>query len=287
VRLVADIAKAYAEGRRSFRGFTKNINVVTTAGVPQDASMSPGNPVAQYYIGLPATATALAFSTDGGLNHGQSVGAGYQKFLHRMTLQTVTAAAAPLTLEVMDYLAFYPFIGMDSGVVPLTTAITIPRYTARDGIQMMLIEQNPYVGSAQVQITYTNQSGVAGRVTPIITLNTSTSIGTVATAAPAQVGQCGQFIALAQGDSGVSYPESIEIITGDVGVLCIVLVKPLVTLSIYDSTVPSDWDLWQLLGYLPQIKDDAYLNLLLKPAGNITGASILGNITTVWKAIPT
>lgn len=283
MRTVAEITDAYLAGRWLKRSFNKNCNLVTVAGTAQDLSGQSGNPPAQFYVGSIATATALARSTDGGLDHGPSM-PGYTKYLHKLeNLQTVTAGAVPCTLELHDYLAFYPFIGMDSGVQALTTGITIPRYDASEGIQMMLIEQNSYVGAATIQITYTNSQGVAGRLTPIITLNSITNAGTVATQARATAGTCGQYVALQDGDYGVSYPESIEIISGDVGVLCIVLVKPIATVAIYDTTTPSDWDLWNLLGYLPEIKDDAYLNLLLKPAGSASGATIWGNILTVWK----
>jgi hypothetical protein len=283
MRTVAEIEKAYLEGRFLKRSFNKNCNVVTVAGTAQDLSVQSGNPPAQFYVGSIATATALARSTDGGLDHGPDM-PGYKKYLHKLNnLQTVTAGAVPCTLEVHDYLAFYPFIGMDSGIQALTTGISIPRYDPSEGIQMMLIEQNSYVGGATVQITYTNSEGVSGRVTPVITLNSVTNAGTVATQAPATAGTCGQYVALQRGDHGVAYPESIEIITGDVGVLCIVLVKPLATVAIYENTTPCDWDLWHTLGYLPEIRDDAYLNLLLKPAGSASGATIYGNIVTLWK----
>lgn len=283
MQTVADISDAHRQGRVLKRSFNKNCNLVTVAGVGQDLSVQSGNPPAQFYVGAIATATALARSTDGGLDHG-AVMTGYRKFLHKLeNLQTVTAGAVPCALELLDYLAFYPFIGMDSGVQTLTTAIEIPRYTGADGIQMMLIEQNSYVGAATVQITYTNQDGVAGRVTPVITLNSVTNAGTVATQSPNTNNMGGFFVPLQSGDYGVSYPESIEILTGDVGVLCLVLVKPIASVAIYDTTTPSSWDMWETLGYLPEIENDAYLNLVLKPAGSASGATIFGDIVTVWK----
>lgn len=277
----SDIARAYAEGRSLIRSFSKNVNVATTAGTDQDLSMSPGNPPAQYYVGAIATATALARSTDGGLDHGADK-PDAQKFLHTITLQTVTAAAAPLTLDLLDYLMFYPFIGMDTGIQACTTGITLPRYTAADGVQIMVVEQNPYAGAATLRVTYKNQAGVGGRVTPTHTLNSVTNIGTIATAAPTLAGATGKFMALQSGDYGVQEIESVEILTGDVGIVCFVLVKPLITFAIFDSTVPSVFDLWNHLGFLPRIRDDAFLNFVIKPAANINGAALLGSITTIW-----
>jgi hypothetical protein len=148
---------------------------------------------------------------------------------------------------------------------------------------MMLVEQNSYVGGATVQVTYTNQDGVAGRVTPIVTLNSVTVAGNIATSHPTQVGASGIYLPLQSGDSGVAYPTQIEVFNGDVGVLCIALVKPLATVALYEIGTPSDWDMWDTLGYLPEIRDDAYLNLILKPAGSASGATLWGNIQTVWK----
>lgn len=283
MRTVADIADAYVAGRRLFRSFNKNCNLVTVAGVGQDLSGQTGNPPAQFYVGSIATATALKRSTNGGLDHGPSM-PGYRKFLHKLSnLQCTVAGGIPCVLECFDYLAFYPFLVMDTGTFDLTTDIEIPRYAPGDGIQMMIVEQNPYAGSAQIRITYTNQDGVPGRVTPTVTLNTVANAGTIATQAPAQAGAAGLFMPLQSGDYGVAYPTQLEVLVGDVGVLCIVLVYPIATVPIYDVSVPTDWDLWDQQGYLPEIKDDAYLNFVLRPAGSASGATFYGNLVTVWK----
>lgn len=279
---VADIEAAYRDGRRLTRSFTKNCNVATVAGTAHDLSVQSGNPPAQFYIGASGAATVLARSTDGGLDHGPPA-PGTKKYLHKLLLQTVTAGAVPSLLEVLDYLLFYPFIVMDPGQVDLVNAAALPRYLASEGVQMMLVEQNPYVGGAQVQITYTNQDGVAGRQTPVLTLNSVTNPGTIATSAPTLAGARGLFIPLQMGDRGVQSVQSINFLTGDVGVLCIVLVKPAVTVSLHEITAPHEIDFWNQLGYLPEIRDDAYLNLVLRPAGSASGASFYGQMTTLWR----
>lgn len=283
MRTVSEIEEAYSAGRSLFRSFNKNCNVVTVAGVAQDLSGQTGNPPAQFYVGPIATLTPLARSTDGGLDHGPPM-PGSKKFLHKLSnLQAISANVVPCTLEAHDYLAFYPFLGMDTGIQELTNILPVPRYAAREGIQMMLVEQNSYVGAAQVRITYTNQDGVPGRVTPIITLNSVTNAGTIATAGPNLIGGTGQYVALQGSDYGVQAATQIEVITGDVGVLCLVLVKPMATVGIFDVNTPADWDMWETLGFLPEIRNDAYLNLLLKPAGNAQGTTIWGNIITLWR----
>jgi len=225
----------------------------------------------------------MARSTDGGLDHGPNPPTGYKKFLHKFLCQTVTATAAPLTLEIMDYLMFYPGIAMDVGVQTLTTNITLPRYSddAR-GVMIMAVEQSPYVGSAQFQVTYTNQDGVGGRVTSVATCNTQTVTGTIATSAATQAGAHGRFMALQKGDSGVQKIDSVEFLSSDVGLLALVLVKPLLTVQIFETTAPAEYDSLRDFGILPEIKNDAYLNMIALPVGTLASASLIGSMTTVW-----
>lgn len=162
MRTQAEIARAYADGRTIYRSFNKNVTVNTTAGIAQDLSGLSGNPIAQYFIGTPGVATQMSYSlNDKGIDHGP-VMSGSQKFLHNVLLQTVTAALAPCTLRVMDYLMFYAFNSMDTGEQTLINNVSLPRYSSG---QMMMIEQNPYVGGATVRVGYTNQDGVSGRLT--------------------------------------------------------------------------------------------------------------------------
>jgi hypothetical protein len=279
-----DISSAYLQGRRLLRSWSKAPSQVTGSGIWYDLSMSPGNPVAQYYSGAVLTAAALKRSTDGGLDHGPDVAAsGYKKYLHKFNLQSVAAAAAPLTVEVLDYLAFYAGIGMDAGVQSFTTGISVPRYPDGAGVQMMLVELFPYVGSCDVQVTYKNSAGVSGKVTPIVRLNTQTVFGTVASSASASTGVSGRFLPLANGDNGVQYPESIEILgAGDLGVLVLVLVKPVLTVLITETTAPTQLDTLLDIADMPEIKDDAYLNLICLPTGSLSGAAINGEIGTFW-----
>lgn len=281
-----DIELAHREGRRLLRSWSKAPSQTTASGIWFDLSMSPGNPPAQYYFGTPLTAVALKRSTDGGLDHGPDVNsAGYKKYLHRFNIQSTVSTVAPLTVEVLDYLAFYAGIGMDAGIQTLSTGISIPRYPSGAGVQMMVIEQFPYVGSADIQVTYKNSEGVSGKTTPVVRLNTQVVSGTIASSAPRTSGVSGRFLPLAQGDSGVQYPESIEIFgAGDVGVLTIVLVKPLQTYGITEVGSPSWFNSILDFAFMPEILDDAYLNMIVLPIGTLAGSAIQGEISTFWSA---
>lgn len=284
----AEIVAAHEQGRVLFRSFNKNITVNTAAGFAQDLSGLPGNPIAQYFLGAPGEATVMSHSTvNKGLDHGPSI-AGYRKYAHVVDLMTVTAALAPSTLRLCDYLMCYPYIGMETGLQELVNVQTCPRYAAKEGVFIAMIIQFPYIGGATVQLGYTNQDGVAGRLTPIVKLNSSVTAGAIATSAPTLAGVCGDFIPLQGRDYGVQKVDTIEFFTEDVGIVCICLMKPLVSLPIYEVTAPCQYDLWNHFGMLPEIRNDAYLNFILKPGATGTGAitnTIHGNLTTIWEEI--
>lgn len=279
-----DLVNAAIAGQRRFASFVKTPSQTTASGIWFDLSMSPGNPVPQYYFAAPLAAMAMARSTDGGLDHGGSDPA-YQKFLHKLLFQVVTATAAPLALRLLDYLMFYPGVAMDVGTQDLTTAISLPRQTAGQegrGVEIMAVEQSSYVGGATFRLTYTNSDGVAGRVTPTVKCNTQIVAGTIATSATATAGCVGPFIPLQSGDYGVRSIEQVEFLTGDVGLLAFVLVKPVARCNVYEITAPAEWDFFLEYGYFPPIEDDAYLNFIAKPVGTLASAPIAGDITTLW-----
>ena len=281
---VADIAAAHAEGRARTASFVKTPAQTTGAGIWFDLSMSPGNPVPQYYFATPLAAMPLARSTDGGLDHGQPV-PGYTKYLQRLMLQVTTAAAVPLPLQLLDYQLYYPGIAMDTGQQALTNVQTLPRQVSGregEGVHIMLVEQSGYVGGATLQVTYTNSAGVSGRTTPVVTLNSQTVAGTIATASPTLAGACGRFLPLAPGDAGVRSVDMVEFFVGDVGLLALVLVKPLARTTVYETTAPAELDLLLEYGSLPPIADDAYLNFICKPPGTLAAAPIAGDITVLW-----
>ena len=278
---VAEILAAYDAGQSHYRSWRKVPTQTTASDIWFDLSMSPGNPVPQYYAASPLEAIALARSTDGGLDHGPNV-TGYTKHLHKFLSLTTTATAAPLPMILCDYLMYYPFIGMDAGEQTMTNDVTLPRYTDGAGVQVMAVEVASQVGGASFFITYTNSAGVTDRVSPTVTCNTQTVNGTIITSAPVTAGTAGPFIPLASGDTGVRSIEKIEFLSGDVGLISLVLVKPLASHSIYDITAPSETDFLIDKGILPVIENDAYLNMIVHPVGTLAAAPIIGEIQTFW-----
>ena len=286
INSVKQMVDAELEGRSFFATWRKQPTQTTGAGIWFDLSMSPGNPTPNYYAAAPNIAIALAQSTDGGIPHGGPVASlGYKKYLKTFTALTTTATAVPLPMLLCDYLMYYPFVDMSvTDYQPLTTNIALPRYPTGKGVQIMAVEVAGQLGAGnpKFQVQYTNQDGVAGCLTRPATCNTQVVNGTIITTAPNTNG-CGHpFLTLAPGDTGVRLIEGITFYTADVGLMALVLVEVVGDHMIRTIDAPAERNCFTDFGAMPQIADDAYLNLLVCPNGTLSGAPIHGAITTIW-----
>ncbi len=277
------IVDAERDGFTFFSGWRKQPTQTTGANVWFDLSMSPGNPVPNYYIGAAGKFTPLAQSTDGGIPHGGNV-APKQKFLRLFEAQTSAAGAVPLPLVILDYLGFYPFL--DESILGeqfLDNTVPVPRYPLGEGVQMMPVVVAGHTGGQRFRVSYTNSQGVSGRVTPEHVMGTQVVNGTVISSAGSVYGSRGPFMALQEGDTGVRTVDSITFLgTGDIGLISLALVKQIATHSIRGVDAPVEQDFYMTSSQLPVIKDDAYLNLLALPAGSLSAAPIYGYLKTLW-----
>lgn len=282
-----ELSDAQDAGRYLFASFRKQATQTTAAGVWFDLSMSPGNPAPNYYIGSPNVFVPLKQSTDGGLRHGGNVNTlGYKKFLRKLMALTPTATAAPLSCKLLDYIGFYGFI--DESVLDeqfLDNTTPLPRYADGAGVQLMPVVVAGQTGGQPFTVNYTNQSGVAGRVTKSAVMSTQFVNGTVlhSMQANASYPNNGPFLPLQEGDSGVQSVQSVTIGgVGDVGLFALVLVKPLASFNLFGIDAPTEVDYFTDMASMPEIKDDAFLNLIAMPNGTLSGAPIHGVIETTW-----
>lgn len=281
----ARVFDAQHQGRTLTRPWVKNPSVVTASGIWLDLTLFGRYPAASYYTdGTPLAAQAMRRSTVGSLDHGDDKGAGYRKFLDRITVLSVGATAVPMTIQVMDYLLYYPLIPLEDTQV-MDNTITLPRYETGEGVRLMFVEQFAYNGGITFQATYTNSAGVTGRQTPVVRTNTQTATGTVAHSAPATAGTSGLFMPLAHGDGGVRALESVTFLSPDSGNLVAVLVKPLMQVCNYEVRNPSEWDSLRDFGFLEDIKDDACLSMACLPVGSLNGLIIEGSMQTSWQEV--
>jgi hypothetical protein len=285
-RNAREMADAADAGRTLYRSWRKQATQTTGAGIWFDLSMSPGNPVPNYYIGAAGAFTPLKRSTDGGLDHGPSVGQfGQKKYLRKLMAISATATAAPLTLLLLDYIGFYGFI--DESVTDdqmLDNTLSPTRYANGRGVQLMPIVVAGQTGGQPFTVNYTNQDGVPGRVTSAVIMSTQAVNGTVLHSQQSGDQRGGPFLPLQSGDSGVRSVQSVTIGgVGDVGLFALVMVKPLATLDIRGIDAPTEIDYLTDCGCsIPEIQDDAYLNFTALPIGTLAGAPIIGLIETTF-----
>ena len=285
IRNNRDVVDAHLEGRTRFSEFVKNVNQTTTAGIWYDLTGASGNPRAkQWFDAAPLTAQQIKQSTDGGIYHGAGVsGSGYTKYLREIRVGCASATPLPMTLHLMDYLLYYPSIE-DGTTDPQTmdNTLTLPRYTDGAGVQMMAVTISSRTGGQTFTVSYTNQDGVSGRTSQVVTQNTAAAPGSITTSATTTQGGADPFIGLQLGNTGVRSVQSVTMNGADTGFFAIVLVRPLATLMVRGIDAPYEKDLFLLATELPVVEDDAYLSAIVLPGGSLSGLAVRGAIRTIW-----
>lgn len=283
-----ELVQAELDGQTWISSWRKTPSQTTGSGIWFDLMMSPGNPVPMYYAAAPNTSLAIARSTDGGFDHGQPVSPA-TKYLKEFTIMSPTSTAVPLPFIICDYLMFYPFVDMSiTDPQALTTSTSLPRYPTGKGVQIMAVEvaAQSGAGNPMFTLTYTNQDGVSGRVTPTVCCNTQVVNGTIINSQPSTPAgfrtAVGPFIPLQAGDTGVRSIDSVQFLTADIGLITFVLVYPLDNSQARETPSPVERSIITDFMKLPVIQDDAFLGMVCMPNGTLSAAPLHGLITTIW-----
>lgn len=285
-RSVTDLIDAELNGQVHSHIFRKVPTQTTVSGFWFDLSLSPGIPKPQYYTGTELTATPLYRSTNGSVNHGSPV-TPYTKHLRQLSAMASVATPLPMRLKLEDNLLFYPLIdqSLDAEVQTMDNTVTLPRYASGDGVQIKAVVTNPHATGGtgfSFVCSYTNSLGVSGRTTNPVTLATQFVSGTIISSGPAQLMLSGPYLPLQSGDSGVRSIESVTMTGSEVGLMALVLVKPIADAEIQRIDAPFFIDYWQSEMSAPVIEDDACLNFICLPLGTVAGNVFFGDIKTVW-----
>lgn len=283
IRGIKELVDAELAGKERRYTWRKTPSQVTTAGLWFDLSMSPGRPVPKYWFDAPpAIAKQITYSADGGLEHGGGVSPS-EKYLRMTTGIATVATALPLTMILCDYLLYYPSVDdsvLDEQVMDNT--VTLPRYTDGEGVQVIAVSVAGRTGGARFYFTYTNSDGVSGRTSQIAYQNSAAALGTLQNSGANNNASAMPFIGLQAGDSGVRSIDSVFMLDADVGLMTLILVKPLGTSVIIEITAPVEKDYFMEAGVIPQIYDDAYLSFLCLPQGTLAATALMGDIKTIW-----
>lgn len=242
-----------------------------TAGYFIDLNQSSGTPKYNPFAGSELTATPLIGQGNGGIYPGNFV-SGSSKHLLRWQMLAV-AASIPNYVYLNDYLSFYPLIDCDNvDQQDMVNIDPLPRYVDGDGVRIVLIVTAPMALTASLTITYTNSDGVSGR-TATANVIPGLAIGVCATAS----GSAGAsnvatpFWPLASGDKGVRSIESVQFAAGAGGFITACLVKPLAQMTILETNIPTEKNYGFEHQNPPEIKEGAYLNLLIQSGSTTTG----------------
>lgn len=274
---------SYRKGQTTYSFWRKQPFQVTISRVWFDMALAPGNPPPIYYASTPLVGTQLSKTLDGGINHGHTVNPS-SKYISRFLVMSSSATGLPMPFILCDYLFYYPFIDQSTNDVQnLDNSASLSRYTDGKGVQVMVVNTNANVGNLPTfQMTYTNSTGVS-RTSPVATLQSTTVSGAIPVSQTGATATAIPFMPLASGDSGVRSIQSVQMVSGtDVGLMCFVLVKPLLTGVVLEQTAPFEVNTQDNISSMPEISDSACLNILCLPSGSLSGVGFHGEIETIF-----
>lgn len=278
-----EMVEAEIEGRMRNYAWRKTPTQTTTAGYWFDLAMSPGIPVPKYWFdSTPGVAKSISQSGDGGFFHGANVSP-YTKYARQITTRTAGSTGTPIHMKFCDYLLYYPSVD-DSITNPqvLDNTVTLPRYEDGAGVQCIAVSVAGRTGGQQFYFTYTNSDGVSGRVSQTVTQNSASAIGTIQCGNTSAAIAATPFVGLQLGDTGIRSIESVTMLGADVGLMTLILVKPLFDTTIKELGTPYEKDLYLGDSGIPEIKDDAFVNAVVCPNGTLAAGLFFGDFKVIW-----
>lgn len=297
-RNVAQWVASEEAGRSHVTTFRKQVaSAATVANDFIDYTYFAGNPPANFYASTPSTA-ALVEANRGFLlpSLGQS------QFLKSITVMSAASSATATTnqnqrLALLDYLLYYPFIDTDAvgEEQVMDNTVPIPRYA--QGGRIMCVSQSASSTVGQFTVNYTNQDGVAGRVSQ----NTFTKVvgggGTLVSSTDATVAGSQHYLNLQAGDTLARSIESVTFTAAGGGLMALVIVAPL--LDFYSTqecrrTTSGNLESYGAASQFeslihhrrpPEILPGAVLGVVgLGNAGTLASSVLSGTLETYWSA---
>jgi hypothetical protein len=140
-------------------------------------------------------------------------------------------------------------------------------------------------GTPNIDITYTNQAGTAGKATPVVLPqgNTAAPKGSIVYSGTG-AGKYGPFLPMAAADSGIQSVQNFRLsATYTSGILNLVICRPLLTIPISAVSIPGERDLVNQIPSMPRIYDGANLAwLMLAGTATPVNSSYSGHLDIGW-----
>ncbi len=297
-RNVGEYAAADEAGQVWLSGFRKAVaSAATTTNAWIDYTYFAGSPPANFYASAPLVAAVV--DADKGIYTGGNVSPA-SKHLKNILLMSAAASATSTTngqqqVAVCDYLLYYPFIDTDAigEEQVLDNTVTLPRYSTKGG-QVVAVAQSAASALGQFTFSYTNQDGVAGRVSQ----NNYTFIvagGGQIVGASGAGASYNPFCYLQAGDTAVRSIESVTMSAAGGGLMCLAIVKPLIKTVITQEcrrTTSGNLESYGACTELasiihqsgaPRIYDGAVIGLLASGyAGSLASSFLSGALEVIW-----
>lgn len=260
-----------------------------TANRWYDFSSLAGYPVANAYAGTALAWRSCDESTGNGtqifgLPHGGNVAA-LTKHLVNMSAITGVATAIPSQLMLVDLQGYYPGINMNVATSQTLTGTPTLRYANGAGVRASLVITATSGATAHnLSMSYTNQSGTAGRTLPVTVSCTASAITPHITHSGSAANNYGPALPMASGDTGIQSVQSVQLSAASgAGTAALLLYRPITTLPLVAASIASERDLLNQLPSLPRIYDGACLTwLYFSGAATAANTNIYGSIESAW-----
>ena len=282
-------------GQSWITGFRKApSSVATTTSAWTDYSYYAGSPPANFYASTPLEASVV--DPTRGI-YVPTVSPATQH-LRNLKLMSAASSATSTTnarqgLILADYLLYYPFIDTDAvgEQQDMTNTATIPRY---EGGQVVAVSQSTASTTGQFTFTYTNENGIAGRVSQNHFTFAVGAGGQVVASSVGSAASYHPFCSLQAGDSGVKSIESVTFTAAGGGLMALVIVKPLMTAYVTQEARRTTSGNLESYGACAEfaamihnrparIIDGAVLNLLAAGyGGSLASSFLVGLVETTW-----
>lgn len=289
---VSEYAAADEAGQVWISTFRKAVaSAATTTSAWIDYTYFAGSPAANFYASTPLTAALI--EADKGIFTGGNV-APATKHIKNLMLMSASASTTSVTngrqeIALCDYLLYYPFIDTDAigETQVLDNTVTLPRYS---GGQVVAVAQSAASTIGEFTFSYTNQDGVSGR-TSQVNRTFATSGGGQVVGASSAGASYNPFCYLQVGDSSVKSIESVTFTGAGGGLMCLVIVKPLIKSVITEecrtnaAAFGSCVELASIIHQAgaPRVRDGAVLGLLASGyAGSLASSILSGALEVAW-----
>jgi hypothetical protein len=205
------------------------------------------------------------------------------KHLSTISAWSTAATGVPAVLKLVDLQCYYPGINMNLATAQTLTGTPSMRYT--NGVRAALaIRTSSGATAHNLQMSYTNQGGTAGRTMPGTVSCTVSAITPHICHTGTAANNFGPELPLATGDTGIQSVQSVTLSAASLGgTAALLLYKPLATIPLSIASLMTEKDFWNQLPSAPQIKDGACLGFLLGAGAAVAASTTFsGHTETVW-----